>query len=72
MMTISLKVLDADEHLARVMRGQHAFLTWKYYIRSIITSRFTDARGYTPMYTSRSEYINYGGYGWGFRSVSTS
>ncbi|XP_071539546.1 uncharacterized protein [Panulirus ornatus] len=62
-----IKAMDADEHLERVLRGRHAFLTWKYYIRTIIASRFTDSFGYTPIYTGRSEYINYGGYGWGFR-----
>ncbi|KAG7177666.1 Glutamate receptor ionotropic, kainate 2-like 2 [Homarus americanus] len=62
-----IEVLDAEEHLALVLQGRHAFLTWKYYIRTIIASSYTNARGYTPTYTGRSEYINYGGYGWGFR-----
>ncbi|XP_050690654.1 glutamate receptor ionotropic, kainate 3-like [Eriocheir sinensis] len=62
-----IQVLDAEEHLARVLEGQHAFLTWKYYIRSLIGAHYTNSRGYTPLYTGRQEYINYGGYGWGFR-----
>ncbi|XP_068240998.1 glutamate receptor ionotropic, delta-2-like, partial [Palaemon carinicauda] len=62
-----IEVLKLDEQIARVLAGQHAFITWKYYIRSIILSKYTDERGYTPMHTSKSEFFNYGGYGWGFR-----
>lgn len=62
-----MQALDADQHLERVLRGGHAFLTWKYYIRTIALSHYTDARGYSPIYVGRQEYINYGGYGWGFR-----
>ncbi|XP_068250108.1 probable glutamate receptor [Palaemon carinicauda] len=59
--------LTPEEQLARVLKGHHAFLTWKYYIKAIILSSYTDSRGYTPLHTGRAEYINYGGYGWGFR-----
>ncbi|XP_064095621.1 uncharacterized protein LOC135207720 [Macrobrachium nipponense] len=59
--------LTPEEHLTRVLKGHHAFLTWKYYIKAIILSKYTDSRGYTPLHMGRTEYINYGGYGWGFR-----
>ncbi|XP_064096267.1 uncharacterized protein LOC135208055 [Macrobrachium nipponense] len=59
--------LTPKEHLTRVLKGHHAFLTWKYYIKAIILSSYTDSRGYTPLHTGQAEYINYGGYGWGFR-----
>lgn len=61
------QALEPQEHLAKVLQGNHAFLTWKYYIKAIILSKYTTKRGYTPIYTGRAEYINYGGYGWGFR-----
>ena len=64
-----LKVLPSKEHLQRVMAGSHALLTWKFYIQSLIASRFTDASGYTPLYIGRSHHYVSTGYGWGFRLV---
>lgn len=61
-------MLETEEHLQRVLGGRHALLTWLYYIRTIIASRFTDSRGYTPLHTSRTQYYVSTGYGWGFRS----
>ncbi|XP_050714953.1 glutamate receptor ionotropic, kainate glr-3-like isoform X2 [Eriocheir sinensis] len=60
----SLMVVDLDEQLARVIRGRHAFITWKYYIRSVVAARY---KGASPLHTAREELFNYGGYGWGFR-----
>ncbi|XP_063605587.1 glutamate receptor ionotropic, delta-2-like [Penaeus indicus] len=60
-------VLELEEQLSRVLSGRHAFITWKYYSRSIIGSHYTNDRGYTPLYTARQDFFNYGGYGWGFR-----
>ncbi|KAK8406090.1 hypothetical protein O3P69_007067 [Scylla paramamosain] len=62
-----IQVLPTKEHLQRVMAGSHALLTWKFYIQSLIASRFTDASGYTPLYIGRSEHYVSTGYGWGFR-----
>ncbi|XP_050706987.1 uncharacterized protein LOC126992340 isoform X2 [Eriocheir sinensis] len=59
-----LQVVDLDEQLARVIRGRHAFITWKYYIRSVVAARY---KGASPLHTAREELFNYGGYGWGFR-----
>ena len=64
------KVLPTKEHLQRVVAGNHALLTWKFYIQSLIASRFTDASGYTPLYIGRSQHFVSSGYGWGFRWVS--
>ncbi|XP_037791279.1 uncharacterized protein LOC119586601 [Penaeus monodon] len=66
----NIMVLELEEQLSRVLSGRHAFITWKYYSRSIIGSRYTNDRGYTPLYTGRQDFFNYGGYGWGFRFIS--
>ncbi|KAK7013345.1 hypothetical protein SK128_007816 [Halocaridina rubra] len=63
----SIQVLEIDEQVRRVLRGRHAFITWKYYIKNIIASKYTDQTGYTPIYTGKQEFFNYGGYGWGYR-----
>ena len=62
-------MLPTEEHLQRVIEGRHAFLTWKFYIQSLIASRFTDASGYSPLYIGRSQHYVSTGYGWGFRLV---
>ncbi|KAK3879215.1 hypothetical protein Pcinc_016209 [Petrolisthes cinctipes] len=63
----SILILDFEEQMSRVLAGHHAFITWKYYIRAIIGSRYTDSSGYTPIHTARQDFFNYGGYGWGYR-----
>nr|XP_027221195.1 uncharacterized protein LOC113813422 [Penaeus vannamei] len=65
---ISGEVMEFDEQMARVLKGRHALITWKYKIRSLINTLFTDDFGYTPIYTAREEYFNYGGYGWAFQN----
>ncbi|XP_069999103.1 glutamate receptor ionotropic, kainate 4 isoform X2 [Penaeus vannamei] len=64
-----MEVMEFDEQMARVLKGRHALITWKYKIRSLINTLFTDDFGYTPIYTAREEYFNYGGYGWAFRWI---
>ncbi|XP_076049357.1 uncharacterized protein LOC143030037 [Oratosquilla oratoria] len=56
-----------EDQMNQVLAGRHAFLTWKYYIQYRIAARYTNAFGYTPIYKAKQEYLNYGGYGWGFR-----
>ncbi|XP_042223296.1 uncharacterized protein LOC121867453 [Homarus americanus] len=55
-----------EEQMTRVLEGRHAFFTWKYYIKTIIASRYTDDFGYTPIHVSRQEFIP-GSTGWGVR-----
>ncbi|XP_071518153.1 ionotropic receptor 21a-like isoform X1 [Panulirus ornatus] len=63
----NIKLSELQEQLELVLAGHHAFITWKYYIRSIIAAHYTDARGYTPIHTAREDFFKYGGYGWGYR-----
>ncbi|XP_066970003.1 probable glutamate receptor [Macrobrachium rosenbergii] len=62
-----MEVMEFKEQMDRVLKGQHALITWKYKIKSLIAALYTDNFGYTPIYTAKSEYFNYGGYGWAFR-----
>ncbi|XP_071518154.1 uncharacterized protein [Panulirus ornatus] len=64
---ITAQLSELQEQLELVLAGHHAFITWKYYIRSIIAAHYTDARGYTPIHTAREDFFKYGGYGWGYR-----
>ncbi|KAK3875114.1 hypothetical protein Pcinc_019993 [Petrolisthes cinctipes] len=61
-----IKVLSTEEHMNEVLKGRHAFFTWKYYIKTIIASRYTDTRGNTPIHVGREEFIP-GSTGWGVR-----
>ena len=57
------------EQLDRIMAGgTHAFFTWKYYIKTLIASRYTDYDGLTPIHVGRQEFIP-GECGWGVRWV---
>ncbi|KAG7166092.1 Glutamate receptor-like 54, partial [Homarus americanus] len=62
-----MEVMEFPEQMERVLKGQHALITWKYKIKSLIAALYTDDFGYTPIYIAREEYFNYGGYGWSFR-----
>ncbi|KAA0192262.1 Ionotropic receptor 131 [Hyalella azteca] len=61
-----VKVMDLEKNIAAVLKGNHMFLTWKYYVSVILQDKYTDSRGHTPFHMSKREY-NFGGYGWGFR-----
>ncbi|KAK8742548.1 hypothetical protein OTU49_001947, partial [Cherax quadricarinatus] len=52
-----LKVLDMETQMAQVLKGHHAFFTWKYYVKTIIAARFTDRFGNTPIHVSQDEFI---------------
>ncbi|CAL4223530.1 unnamed protein product, partial [Meganyctiphanes norvegica] len=62
-----LQIRELSEQMQRVQEGSYAFLSWKYYIRSIIANQYTNDRGYQPFYTAQNEYFNYGGYAWSYR-----
>ena len=61
-----LKVMTVEDNMKKVMAGNHMFLTFKYYIQSIIQTRYTRDT-YTPLHVSKTEYFNYGGYTFGCR-----
>ncbi|XP_069981325.1 glutamate receptor ionotropic, delta-1 isoform X2 [Penaeus vannamei] len=62
-----MEVASMDEHLAKIPKKRHAFIDFKYNLRTQVAARLTDALGYTPVHLSRSEYPSYVGDIWGFR-----
>ncbi|XP_047474685.1 glutamate receptor ionotropic, delta-1-like isoform X2 [Penaeus chinensis] len=62
-----MEVASMDEHLAEILKKRHAFVDFKYNLRTQVAARLTDALGYTPVHLSRSEYPSYVGDIWGFR-----
>ncbi|XP_042239223.1 ionotropic receptor 21a-like [Homarus americanus] len=67
-MFTTMQVTPREEQLARVLGGQHAFFTWKYYIKMVVALHHTDIYGHTPLHISKQEFIS-GQSGWG---VSTN
>ncbi|XP_069981327.1 uncharacterized protein [Penaeus vannamei] len=63
----TIRVASMDEHLAKIPKKRHAFIDFKYNLRTQVAARLTDALGYTPVHLSRSEYPSYVGDIWGFR-----
>ncbi|KAG7154099.1 Glutamate receptor-like 55 [Homarus americanus] len=61
-----LEVLEADEQIRRMMEGRHAFFTWKNYAKTLISAKYTDDFGYSPLYVSLNGFTP-GGCGWGCR-----
>lgn len=61
-----------DEHLKKILKKRHAFIDFKYNLRTQVAAHLTDALGYTPVHLSRSEYPSYVGDIWGFRLVVVS
>ena len=61
--------MSLEDNMAAVLRGNHMFLSWKYYIQGIVSAQYTSMHGYTPVHLSKTEYFNYVGYGWGVRQV---
>ncbi|KAG7177558.1 Glutamate receptor-like 35, partial [Homarus americanus] len=63
-MFTTMQVTPREEQLARVLGGQHAFFTWKYYIKMVVALHHTDIYGHTPLHISKQEFIS-GQSGWG-------
>lgn len=62
-----MEFTSLEEAMQKVLKGRHSLITWKNYIDVRIASRYSDARGITPLYISNRRYPIFGGYSWGFR-----
>ncbi|XP_050715851.1 glutamate receptor ionotropic, kainate 5-like isoform X3 [Eriocheir sinensis] len=62
----TLQVLDVEDQMPLVLKGRHAFFTWKYYIKTIVASQYTTLQGVTPIHMGREEFVP-GSTGWGVR-----
>ncbi|XP_071546565.1 glutamate receptor ionotropic, delta-2-like [Panulirus ornatus] len=67
-----MEVLPADEGLQRVLAGGYSFIIFRNYITDIVATRYTDAQGHTPLYTSKKGLRMQASFGWGFRQVKRS
>ncbi|XP_071546566.1 uncharacterized protein [Panulirus ornatus] len=56
-----------DEGLELVLEGDYAFIYSKYYLKTLIATRYTDDSGYTPLHISATEYPLFAGNVWIFR-----
>ncbi|XP_071546586.1 glutamate receptor ionotropic, delta-2-like [Panulirus ornatus] len=56
-----------DEGLQLVLEGGYAFIYSKYFLKTLIATRYTDDFGYTPLHISATEYPLFAGNGWAFR-----
>ncbi|KAK8405662.1 hypothetical protein O3P69_001863 [Scylla paramamosain] len=62
----TLQVMDMADQMPQVLKGRHAFFTWKYYIKTIVASRYTNLQGVTPIHMGLEEFVP-GSTGWGVR-----
>ena len=62
-----LQVMSWEDNMDLVLKGNHMFLAWKYFIRLLVGQKYTDSKGYTPIHLSKTEYFNYGGYSFACR-----
>ncbi|XP_066975460.1 glutamate receptor-like [Macrobrachium rosenbergii] len=56
-----------DYHMAKVMKGHHAFFSSKTSMRHVIASQYTSSLGYTPLHFSQTQYPTSAGSVWGTR-----
>ncbi|XP_071546564.1 uncharacterized protein [Panulirus ornatus] len=62
-----MEVLQVDEALQKVLAGGYSFIIFRNYISVIVATRYTDAQGHTPLYTSNEGVAMTSSFGWGFR-----
>lgn len=58
---------DLDKNMELVLNGGYSFITTKFQNTAVVALRYTNARGYTPVHTSRLEYPKFAGTSWGCR-----
>ncbi|KAK4313629.1 hypothetical protein Pmani_015033 [Petrolisthes manimaculis] len=62
-----IEVLNADEALEKVSKGQYSLLDLTYYITIHVLSYYADANGHTPFYISKNGFTFMSTFGWGVR-----
>lgn len=66
LMFSAMQVKPRKEQLQQALRGPHAFLTWKYFIQTVLAVHYTDAAGSHPFHIGTEELLS-GQSGWGVR-----
>ncbi|XP_050693268.1 uncharacterized protein LOC126984006 isoform X2 [Eriocheir sinensis] len=62
-----LETHSLDENMRLVLAGRYAFITTQLQSAYQVASRYTDARGYSPIHTGAKRYPKFAGTSWGFR-----
>ncbi|XP_071535579.1 glutamate receptor ionotropic, kainate 2-like [Panulirus ornatus] len=62
-----MQYAPAEEQFQRVLKGSYSHITFKNFGLGIVAASMTDNRGYTPIYVGKSEYLQFLGFGFGFR-----
>ncbi|KAK3855069.1 hypothetical protein Pcinc_038497 [Petrolisthes cinctipes] len=57
----------SDEGLLKVLKGRYSFISFRNYVSIAVASRYTDALGNSPFYTSRTGIPIMAAFGWGIR-----
>nr|XP_045620074.1 ionotropic receptor 21a-like [Procambarus clarkii] len=62
-----MELMQVDEALKKVLAGGFSYITYKNYVTVIIETRYSDARGDTPLYISKKSFPILAAFGWGIR-----
>ncbi|KAK8377897.1 hypothetical protein O3P69_014081 [Scylla paramamosain] len=65
--TTSSQIVEKEEGMARVLEGGFSYIDNYYFIKTLVSTYYTDRTGYTPVHISTTRYPLYGGNGWAFR-----
>lgn len=61
------QTVGIEDGLKKVVRGGFSYIFNYYYIKPVIDTEYTDRRGYTPIYFSKTLYPLFSGNAWAFR-----
>ncbi|XP_045101799.1 uncharacterized protein LOC123498599 [Portunus trituberculatus] len=62
-----IKIVEKEEGMARVLDGGFSYIDNYYFIKTLVSTYYTDRTGYSPVHISTTRYPLYGGNGWAFR-----
>ncbi|XP_063869656.1 glutamate receptor-like [Scylla paramamosain] len=62
-----IEIVEKEEGMARVLEGGFSYIDNYYFIKTLVSTYYTDRTGYTPVHISTTRYPLYGGNGWAFR-----
>ncbi|XP_063870824.1 glutamate receptor-like [Scylla paramamosain] len=62
-----IKIIEKEEGMMRVLEGNFAYIDNYYFIKTLVSTYYTDRTGYTPVHISTTRYPLFGGNAWAFR-----
>ena len=67
-----IKITETEEGMKRALDGGFSYIDNYYFIKTLVSTFYTDDTGYTPAHISSTHYPLFVGNAWAFRYLNLS